>query len=154
MTDDAGASSNESAQEPSAGDAVQKAMSNMVGGMSQAEKLIALGAAVFVVINGLLADMILDDWGTGDMSFLLALGAVLAIVRHGRGKGRWRTQYPWIVEVMAGAFATLTVWYFLDDLFDGFDFINGGADWFYTIVYWATGALMGYGAFLLHRAHD
>jgi hypothetical protein len=153
MNDDASASGTDSANEPSASDAVQKAMSNMVAGMSTAEKLIALGAGAYVVINALLGDMILDDFASGDLAFILTLGALLAIVRHGRGHGRWREFYPWVAEVMAGAFAVLGGWYFLDALFDGFDFIDG-SEWFYTIVFWAAAGACGYGAWLLHRAHD
>ena len=43
MADDSGASGADASQEPGAGDAIQKAMSGMVAGMSTAEKVIALG---------------------------------------------------------------------------------------------------------------
>jgi hypothetical protein len=153
MTEHEGVPESSGAPQPSAGDAMQKAMSNMVGGMSMAEKLIALGAALFVVIDGLLGEMILDDYGVTQLDFLLPLGALVAILRHGRGRGRWHEFYPWVVEVMAGAFAALGLWYFIDVLIDGFPGLEGAAV-FYEIVYWAAIVLMGYGAWQLHSAHD
>ncbi|HEX9643450.1 MAG TPA: hypothetical protein VGC11_05580, partial [Acidimicrobiia bacterium] len=153
MTEHEGAPESSGAPQPSAGDAMQKAMSNMVGGMSATEKLIALGAALYVVIDAILGEMILDDYGVGSLDFILSLGVLLAILRHGRGRGRWHEFYPWVVEVMAGAFAALGLWWFLDNLFDGFPGLEGSAV-FYEIIYWAAIVLMGYGAWQLHNAHD
>ena len=38
-------------------------------------------------------------------------------------------------------------------LADGFDGLEG-SDVFYTIIYWASVVLLGYGSWQLHRAHD
>jgi hypothetical protein len=153
MTEHEGAPESSGAPQPSAGDAMQKAMSSMVGGMSNAEKMIALGAVLFLVIDALLAEMILDDYGVSEMELLLTGGALVAILRHARGRSPWHSMYPWIVEAMAGAFAAIGLFYFIDWLLDGFDGLEG-SDVFYTIVYWAALVLMGYGAWQLHRAHD
>lgn len=142
------------AGQPSTGDAMQKAVQGMMGAMTATEQLIVLATGVFLVVNLLIGDLITDDWGASYLSYILALGALLAILRHGRGHGRWHEFYPWVVEVMAGAFATIVLIGLLYDLFRGFDYINGGADWFYSIVYWAVGAALGYGAWQLHTAHD
>ena len=153
MADDSGAPGADASQEPGAGDAIQKAMSGMVAGMSTAEKVIALGAALVLLINAVLADMILDDFGVSSVEFLLAGGALLAILRRGRSSSPWQSLYPWIVEALAAAYAALGLWGFIDWLLDGFDGLDG-ADVFYTIVEWASIALLGYGAWLLHRDHD
>lgn len=153
MTDDTGASAADAPQEPAGSDAIQKAMSNMTSGMSTAEKVIALGAVIFLVIDGLLGDMILDDYGVSEMELLLTGGALLAILRHQRGNSPWHSLYPWIVEALAGAYAALGVYEFLDWLFDGFDGLEGSFV-FYTIIFWASIALLGYGAWQLHSAHD
>ena len=151
MTDDTGASAADAPQDPGAGDAIQKAMSSITSGMSTAEKIIALGAVIFLVIDGILGDLILDDYGIGQMQLLLAGGALLAIVRHARGSSPWHSLYPWIVEAMAGAYAALGIFEVLDDPFYRFD---EGSFVFYTIIFWASIALLGYGAWQLHSAHD
>ena len=153
MTDETGASAADAPQDPGAGDAIQKAMSSITSGMSTAEKIIALGAVIFLVIDGILGDLILDDYGVSQMELLLAGGALLAILRHARGSSPWHSLYPWIVEALAGAFAALGIFEFLDWLFDGFDGLEGSYV-FYTIVFWASIALLGYGAWQLHSDHD
>lgn len=154
MTDDAGASGTDTPrEEPSAGDAVQQAMSSITPGMRNAEKMIALGAVIFLVIDALLADMILDDYGVPSMELLLTGGALLAFLRHKRGSSPWHSLYPRIVEALAGAYATIGVFDFLDWLFDGFDGLEGALV-LYTIVCWASIALLGYGTWQLHSAHD
>ena len=153
MTDDAGGSGTNVPQEPGAGDAMQKAMSNIASGMNNAEKMIALGAVIFLIIDALLGDMILDDYGVSSLELLLTGGALLAILRHGRGSSPWHSLYPWLVEALAGAYAAVGLFSFLDWLFDGFDGLEGSFV-FYTIIYWASIALLGYGSWQLHSAHD
>jgi hypothetical protein len=153
MTDDAGASGGDAPQESTPGDAVQQAMSSITSGMNNAEKMIALGAVIFLVIDAFLADMILDDYGVSSLELLLTGGALLAILRHTRGSSPWHSLYPWILEALAAAYAAIGIFEFLDWLFDGFDGLEG-AFVFYTIIYWASIALFGYGAWQLHRAHD
>lgn len=153
MADDAGASDTDAPKEQSASNAMQNAMSDLTSGMNNAEKMIALGAVLFLVINAVLGDMILDDYGVSDMEFVLTGGALLAIVRHGRGSRPWHSLYPWIVEALAGAYAAIGAFDFIDWLLDGFDGLDG-SDVFYTIVYWGSIALLGYGSWLLHRSHD
>lgn len=153
MTDDTGATGADVPNEPAASDAMQKAMSNMTSGMSNAEKMIALGAVIFLVIDALLGDMILDDYGVSSLELLLTGGALLAILRHGRGGSPWHSLYPWIVEALAGAYAAIGLFSVLDWAFDGFDGLEGSYV-FYTIIFWASIALLGYGAWQLHSAHD
>jgi hypothetical protein len=154
MTDDAGTSGPDAPHEPTAGDAVQKAMSDMTSGMNNAEKMIALGAVIFLVIDALLGDMILDDYGVSSMELLLTGGALLAILRHTRGSSPWHSLYPWIVEALAGAYAAIGLFTFIDQmLLEGFDGLEGSFV-FYEIIYWASIALLGYGAWQLHSAHD
>ena len=153
MTDEVGASSSDAPKEPGAGEAVQKAMSDITSGMNTAEKMIALGAVLFLAICALLGDMILDDYGTSGLELVLAGGALLAILRHRRGNSPWHSLYPWIAEAVAGAYAAIGLFDFLDWLFHGFDGLEGSFV-FYTLVFWASVALLGYGSWQLHRAHD
>jgi len=153
MTDDVGASSTDAPKEQAAGNAMQKAMSDLASGLNNAEKMIALGAVLFLAINALLGEMILDDYGVSEMEFILTGGALIAILRHQRGKSPWHSLYPWIAEALAAAYAALGIFWFIDWLLDGFDGLEG-SDVFYTIVYWASVVLLGYGSWQLHRAHD
>lgn len=153
MTDDAGVSNAGTPKEPAAGDAMQKAMSDLASGMNNAEKLIAFGAVLFLAINAILGEMILDDYGVSEMELVLTGGALAAILRHRMGNSPWHSLYPWIVEALAGAYAALGLFWFIDWLLDGFDGLEG-ARVFYTLVYWASVVLLGYGSWQLHRAHD
>ena len=153
MTDDPGASSADAPKDPGAGDAIQKAMSDITTGMNNAEKMIALGAVLFLAICAILGDLILDDYGASEMELVLAGGALLAILRHKRGNSPWHSLYPWIVEALAGAYAATGVFEFTDWLFDGFDGLEGSFV-FYALVFWASIVLLGYGSWQLHRAHD
>ncbi|MCP3975691.1 MAG: hypothetical protein GY720_14495 [bacterium] len=153
MTDEAGASGADAPKESGAGDAVQKAMADITSGMNNAEKMIALGAVLFLAICAILGDLILDDYGTSGLELILAGGALLVILRHNKGNSPWHSLYPWIAEALAGAYAAIGVFNFVDWLLDGFDGLDGSYA-FYTLVFWASVALLGYGSWQLHRAHD
>lgn len=153
MSEDTSASGADTPQEPSAADAMQKAMSGMIAKMNTAEKVIALGAVLFLVLDALLGEMILDDYGVGSLEVLLTTAALLAILRHGTGSSPWHSLYPWIVEALAGLYAAIGLFWFVDWMLDGFDGL-GGSYVFYTLVEWASIALLGYGSWLLHSAHD
>ena len=153
MTDDVGASGADAPKEPGAGDAMQKAMADITSGMSNTEKMIALGAVLFLAICAILGELILDDYNVTQLELVLGAGALLAILRHNKGNSAWHSLYPWILEALAGAFAAVGVCGFIEWLLDGFEGLEG-ADVFYNLVFWAAVGLMGYGAWQLHRAHD
>lgn len=153
MTNEGGAKGADTPTEPAAGDAIQKAVVDLASGMSNPEKLIALGAILFLAINAILGEGILDTYGVSQVELLLTGGALAAILRHGKGNSQWHSLYPWIVEALAGAYAALGTFWTIDWLLDGFEGLEGSRV-FYTLVYWASIALMGYGAWQLHRAHD
>ena len=88
----------------------------MLQGLGSGERLVALGAGL-VVVDYLLFDLILEEYGFFTGTLLAAAAALFAMwVRHGRPGASWPVPYPWTLKVLGYAAGFLGLIELLTDL--------------------------------------
>ncbi len=127
------------------GDAIQR--------LGLGERLAVLGAAgVFLV--WLVFGLLTQDYGVGQLPFLLAVGTlVLAYRFHVRKAGDWPVAYGAAVLILAGALGLIGVRELLLDLrYEIFDI--GGATVVGAILFWIAAITAGVGAVQMALARE
>ncbi len=115
----------ESAEQPDAaasGGGIGGELSSTIAKLGAGEKLAVLGAAGVMVV-WLLFDLLIDEYGIGEPSFILAgliVGA--AYFHHNRGSSDWSVDYVTVVKVAGIFLGLLGAWTLVEqvraDLFD------------------------------------
>lgn len=114
--------STEPAMEANGGSGIGGELSSTVAKLGAGEKLAVLGAAGVMVV-WLLFDLLIDEYGIGEPSFILA-GLVVgaAYFHHNRGSSDWSVDYITVVKVAGIFLGLLGAWTVVEqlraDLFD------------------------------------
>lgn len=147
MTDDGGSfARKENPAEPSVTDHAQRAISQFTFG----EQMIAFGAAMVLVVNLLLGEILLGEYFVSEVAWLLAAAAITGIFFYYTGRqAPWHSFYPWFVEMASWAVAAIGVVTLFNWLFGHFS--PNGASLFFMLVFLAASALFGTGAVFLRR---
>ena len=125
---------------------------NVVFQLTAPERAIAIAGVIIVVVNFLIGDIILSDYGLSNSTWLIALACLGAIYFFYAGtRNPWHDWYPWIVEMGAWAITLIGASSFLRSIFDSFP--SSGARLFFQIVFWVAAAFAAVGAFQL-RTQD
>lgn len=91
-------------------------LSAAVAKLGAGEKLAVLGAAGVLAV-WVVFDLLIDEYSTGSVSFVLALVVCYAAYRHhGRGSEGWAVPYQTIVWVGASLLGILGVWFLIEEL--------------------------------------
>ncbi len=104
------------------GTGIGSELSSTVAKLGAGEKLAVLGAAGVMVV-WLLFDLLIDEYGIGEPSFILA-GLVVgaAYFHHNRGSADWSVDYVTVVKVAGVFLGLLGAWTVVEqlraDLFD------------------------------------
>jgi hypothetical protein len=115
----------ESSEQPEVGGAaggIGSELSSTVAKLGAGEKLAVLGGAGVMVV-WLLFDLLIDEYGIGEPSFILA-GLVVgaASFHHNRGSADWSVDYVTVVKVAGIFLGLLGAWTLVEmvraDLFD------------------------------------
>ena len=149
MTDDAGASANDEAKEPSAADELQEAVKNVSNQLTGGERLIAIAALLILVVDWLWATLIVDDYGLAKSAVLIPFGLLAAMYfYYSGGQAPWHPLYGTIVKAGAWAIVIIAVYDFVDDTMIT-SVRYSGATLFYELVFYAAGVLAAVGAWQL-----
>ncbi len=116
MTDESGGADAAPAEEPSVGSKVGKEISETVAKLGAGEKFAVLGAAGVMGV-WLVFDLLIDEYFTGHLAFVLALVVVTAAyLHHTKGSGDWAVPYKTVVTVCAGLLGVLGVWFLIEEV--------------------------------------
>ena len=116
------------------------------------ERAIAIGAAIIVVVNLLIGDIILNDYGLSNSTWLISLAVLAAMYFFYAGeRNPWHGFYPWMVEMGAWAIALIGGLDFVRSIFDSFP--SSGARLFFQIALYVASGFALVGAFQL-RTQD
>ena len=109
----------ESAEQPEATEAssgLGNELSATVAKLGAGEKLAVLGAAGVMVV-WLLFDLLIDEYGIGEPSFILAgLVVAAAYFHHNRGSEDWSVDYVTVVKVAGVFLGLLGAWTVVEQL--------------------------------------
>lgn len=110
---------NESPDQPeaaAAGSGIGSELSSTVAKLGAGEKLAVLGAAGVMVV-WLLFDLLIDEYGIGEPSFILAgLIVAAAYLHHNRGSADWSVDYVTVVKVAGIFLGLLGAWTVVEQL--------------------------------------
>jgi hypothetical protein len=121
---------------------------NVVVQLTGAERSIAIGALIIVVLNLLIGDLILGDYHLSNSTWLISVAALGAMYFFYAGeRTAWHTFYPWMVEMGAWALAAIGGADLIRSLFDGIP--SSGATLAFQIILWIAAGFAGVGAFQL-----
>lgn len=102
--------------EAGAGDGIGGEISSTVAKLGASEKLAVLGAAGVMVV-WLLFDLLIDEYGIGEPSFILAgLVVAAAYFHHNRGSADWSVDYVTVVKVAGVFLGLLGAWTLVEQL--------------------------------------
>ena len=132
------------------GSGIGNELSATVAKLGAGEKLAVLGAAGVLVV-WLLFDLLIDEYSTGQLPFVLALGVVVAAyLHHNRGSEEWSIDYRTLVVVGAGLLGILGAWFLIEEIRN--DILDAdGATVLGAILFWAASIVSGVGAWQLTR---
>ncbi len=143
----------ESTEQPDVAEAasgIGSELSSTVAKLGASEKLAVLGAAAVMVV-WLLFDLLIDEYGIGEPSFILAgmiVGA--AYFHHNRGSADWSVDYVTVVKVSGIFLGLLGAWTLVEqvraDLFD-----RDAASIIGALGYYAGTITSGIGAWQMKR---
>jgi len=133
---------------PTTASATAGAATSMLAGLGQAEQLALLGA-VLVLFVEIVFGLILEEYGSGDLSTVAAAAVVAAVWIHARG-GRVPLGYATVIRVAGFVIAVVAVVSLVNEVRGGvFDRI---ADILGGLGYYAGAALMAIGAWTIRDA--
>ena len=115
--------------------------------MSIGEQLVAVGAIILVLVD-LIAGLLLNEFYVVNLTWFLAVLALVAIAIKRLRHGDAPMPHAWILKVLGYSVGFLTIYYALYDL--RHDFYDG-ADIFWALATYAGGLLMGFGAWRLSQ---
>jgi hypothetical protein len=144
MTDHESAPTNQPPEHSASTEPMDSAK-NMMGQLSNGERLIALGALLILVVDWLIGTLILDDYGLSNISVLIPIGLLAAMYFHYNGSKSEHSHYGTIVRVGSWAMAIIAVYALIDDTIITSN-RYAGATMFYELVFYAAGALFAVGA--------
>ena len=145
-----GSESSESPTEPTsdAQGGMAQDLSAAVSKLGAGEKLAVLGAAGVLAV-WLVFDLLIDEYSTGSVSFVLALVVSYAAYRHhGRGSEGWAVPYETIVWVGASLLGVLGVWFLIEELRQSI-LDADAATLIGALAFYVTTIVSGIGAFQL-----
>jgi hypothetical protein len=135
-------------EEPIGGEALE-AMKNVSNQLTGAERLIAGGALLVLVVVWFLGTLLFDDYGLSNISVLIPIGLLTAMYLYYSGSERvWHPFYGTLLRTGAWAMAIIGVYGFIDDTLitsRRFD----GATLFYELVFYAAAVMFAMGAWQL-----
>lgn len=118
---------------------------NVVFQLTAPERSIALAGVIIVVVNLLIGDLILNDYGLSNSTWLIALACLGSIYFFYAGeRNPWHDLYPWTVEMGAWALGLIGALDFIRSIFD--DFASSGSSLFFQIVFYVAAGLAATGA--------
>ena len=116
MTDESGGADAVPTEESSVGSKVGKEISETVAKLGAGEKFAVLGAAGVLGV-WLVFDLLIDEYFTGHLAFVLALVVVAAAyLHHTKGSGDWAVPYKTVVSVCAGLLGVLGAWFLIEEV--------------------------------------
>jgi hypothetical protein len=123
---------------------------NVMFQLTAAEKSIFLAGVVIVVVNLIIGDVFLNDFGLSNATWLIALATTAAIYFFYAGEHTfWHDWYPWIAEKGAWAIGLIGVFNLIGSLTDGIP--SSGATLFFQIVFWAAAGFAIFGAIQIRQ---
>lgn len=123
---------------------------NVMFQLTAPERAIFLAGAAIVLVNLLIGDVILNDYGLSNSTWLISLATMGAIYFFYAGERRfWHDWYPWIAEMGAWAIGLIGVFNLIGSLTDGIP--SSGATLFFQIVFWAAAGFAMFGAAQLRK---
>ncbi len=135
-------------QTPGAQSGMAQDLTAAVAKLGAGEKLAVLGAAGVLAV-WLVFDLLIDEYSTGSLAFVLALVVSYAAYRHhGRGSDGWAVPYQTIVWVGASLLGVLGVWFLIEEL-RGDIFDADAATIIGAVAFYITAIVSGVGAFQL-----
>ncbi len=142
--------STEQPEEAAASSGIGSELSSTVAKLGAGEKLAVLGAAGVMVV-WLLFDLLIDEYGIGEPSFILAgLVVAAAYFHHNRGSADWSVDYVTVVKVAGIFLGLLGAWTLVEqvraDLFD-----RNATDIIAALGYYVGTITSGIGAWQLKR---
>ena len=142
--------STEQPEEAAASSGIGSELSSTVAKLGAGEKLAVLGAAGVMVV-WLLFDLLIDEYGIGEPSFILAgLVVAAAYFHHNRGSADWSVDYVTVVKVAGIFLGLLGAWTLVEqvraDLFD-----RDATDIIAALGYYVGTITSGIGAWQLKR---
>jgi hypothetical protein len=143
----------ESAEQPEVGGAaggIGSELSATVAKLGAGEKLAVLGAAGVLAV-WLVFDLLIDEYRTGDVMFVIALVvAVAAFKHHNGGSEGWSIDYRTLVVVGGGLLGILGAYYLIEevraDIFDA-----DGATIVAALIFYVASITSGIGAWQMGR---
>ena len=121
---------------------------NVVFQLTGPERAIAIGASLIVVANLLIGDIILNDYGLSNSTWLIALAALGSMYFFYAGERKpWHEFYPWMLEMMGWTLLLIGGLDFIRSIFDSFP--SSGARLFFQIILYVASGFAGFGAFQL-----
>jgi len=122
--------------------------------LTSGERLVAIGAAVVIVVNLIIGDIIMGEFSVSDVTWLLAVAVLFSVFFYYRGReAAWHRYYPWMIEVAGWAVAAIGVVRLLGAIFGSFP---DGAGLLFALVFYIAAGVMGAGAYMIRqdrRAH-
>ena len=140
----------EQPEEAAAAGGIGSELSSTVAKLGAGEKLAVLGAAGVMVV-WVLFDLLIDEYGIGEPSFILAgLIVAAAYFHHNRGSADWSVDYVTVVKVAGIFLGLLGAWTLVEqvraDLFD-----REATDVIAALGYYVGTITSGIGAWQLKR---
>lgn len=136
------------ADEPIGGEALE-AVKNVSNQLTGAERLIAGGSLLILVVDWLLGTLLFDDYGLANTSVLIPVGLLAAMYLYYSGSERvWHPFYGTLLRTGAWAMVIIGIYDFVDDTLitsNRFD----GATLFYELVFYAAAVMFAMGAWQL-----
>lgn len=122
--------------------------------LTSGERLVAIGAAVVLVFNLLIGDIIVGEYFLSNSTWLISLAVLFAVFFYYRGRdAAWHRYYPWMIEVGGWATAAIGAVTFFERVFGTFP---TGSGLLFALGFWVAAAVMGAGAYMIRqdrRAH-
>ena len=147
MTDHESAGQHEAEPEASG---IGSELSTTVAKLGAGEKLAVLGAAGLLAV-WLVFDLLIDEYSTGDMIFVLALVVVVAAYKHHNGGSEgWSIDYRTLV-IVGGALLGILGGYYLIEEVRGDIFDADGATVIGALVFYVASITSGIGAWQMSR---
>ena len=116
---------------------------------TQGERLMGIGAAIILVVNLLIGEIIMGEYGLSNSSWLIPLAILVAQFVYYRGKqAQWHSFYPWMIEVGGWAMLAIGVVTFLGSLINGFP---SGSGLLFALIFIGATVIIGVGAYMIHQ---
>lgn len=120
-----------------------------LAGIPAVEQLMGLGAILIIVVTDFIGDILLDEYGVGKVTWLVAVAVVAAVWMHRLRGAQTPVPYRWTLIVLGYGGLVLGIREFLTDLET--DILDGGSIIFALAAY-AGAVLLGVGAYRLSRS--